>query len=138
METVILITEAADLLPVFQRQVSKILPNGIISTQENQLDFVVQNKGSDRLYVEYNGTSLEAVFDWGESELAFIHEYFPAELHVYSIQYRSLPTIKTALISIANSDRIIIYNDFGTLMLGRDFVDKVLAEQNWYWFDDLK
>ena len=138
MEAINLITETQGLLPVFKERIGKVLPKGIITDQKDLSGFVVQNKGSDRLYVNYDGTSLEeAALGWREAELAFIHQHFPFKLHVYSIHYRVLATIKAVLVSIANSDRMLVDNDFGTLMLGRDFVRKVLAEPNWHWFDDL-
>jgi hypothetical protein len=138
MEAINLITETGELLAIFKEQIREVLPKGILIDQKDLSSFVVQNRGSDRLYVNYDGTSLEkAAFGWNETELAFIYRYFPSELHVYSIHYRSLATIKAVLVRIADSDRMLVDNDFGTILLGQDFVHKILAEPNWYWFDDL-
>jgi hypothetical protein len=109
----------------------------LISDLADQRGFAVEFSSKSRVYIEDYGSSLDDI-GWEEKEIELITSFFPDSHQVYSIAYRGIEAAKKAIIELANSDRMLVDNDFGTLMSGQDFVHKVLAEPDWYWFDDLR
>jgi hypothetical protein len=145
METVLLATtdEPKVALPRFWQQLRESLSETVISDLYEELDFVVELPdkswpyNSSRLYVQYNGQEL-ASDGWEGDELAFIMEYFLSGCHVYTIHYRGLALMKRALEVLADSDQLLVNNDFGTLLPGREFIRKMAEHPQWNWFTDLE
>jgi hypothetical protein len=137
METIMLVAGQPDLLPVFRAALAVTFPAAQISEPGGQAEFVVALAGQTRLYVEYAGTDLEQI-GWEDLEIEFITQLLPSSRHVYSIAYHDIKAVKAAILSLADSPRMIVDNDFGTLLSGVDFVQKVLAEPDWNWYRDLR
>ncbi|UOQ71043.1 hypothetical protein [Hymenobacter cellulosilyticus] len=134
MQALILVTGQSNLLSRFRTILQIRFSTATIAEYGNPGEFVVQFSGHHQLFVEYYGQNLA---DWDDDEVAFIKSALPTAQHVYSLGYRGIEFAKQAIISLANSVEMIVDNDCGTLLTGADFVRKVLAEPNWYWFDDL-
>ncbi len=139
MQGLMLVAESADLLPEFRRILVQAFPtaafHSVVDGRGFVLDFLEQPP--NRIWVEDAGPSLEAI-GWEPAEITFITSYFSANKQVYSIDYHNINTIKKVIVLLADSDQFLVDNDCGTLLLGKDFVHKVRAEPDWYWFDDLK
>jgi hypothetical protein len=133
-----LIAESADLILHFKQICKASFPTATFHDTVDREGFMLEFFGGlpNRIWIENAGSNLEAI-GWEGPESTFIRSYFPAAHHIYSISYHSIDTAKKVITQLANSTQVLIDNDCGTLMLGQDFVHKVLAEPNWYWFDDL-
>ncbi|MFD1470372.1 hypothetical protein ACFQ48_19245 [Hymenobacter caeli] len=137
METIMLITGSSESLPYFKQTIGDALPKSTVTDQgDPTVGFIVQNAGSNRLYVDYCGNDLISI-GWNESEIDWISQQFPAEYYAYSIQYRTINTVKKILVRIANSDQILVDNDCGQLMKGTDFVTEIINNPEWNWLKDL-
>ena len=136
MEALMLVADQADLLPHFRAVLQARFPAATIADLADQTGFVIEFSPQTRAYVEYFGDNLEQI-GWDEQEIAFITSLLPTSHHVYSIRYRGVEAGKQVIISLADSPKMVVDNDCGTLLKGDDFVRKVLAEPEWYWFDDL-
>ncbi|MBX0289548.1 hypothetical protein K3G63_03815 [Hymenobacter sp. HSC-4F20] len=136
MESILLIAEKATLLPAFKESIQKAFPCSVINDQPGLTGFVVQVKKSNRLYVDYYGSSLSAILGWTETELALIDHHFPAGFHLYNIHYRSIETIKKVIMEVAASQKMLIDNDFGTFLTADSFVSKIMQNPYWDWRND--
>jgi hypothetical protein len=137
METIMLIAEKSDLLPVFKQKVEYAFPTAFISDLgNNQPGFVIELSSRSRIYIEFYGNDLESI-GWEGFEVELITNRFPLSHYVYGISYHSLETVKRVIVILANSDQMLVDNDFGTLLVGSDFVQKIHAEPNWIWWDNL-
>ncbi|OON69483.1 hypothetical protein B0919_09415 [Hymenobacter sp. CRA2] len=52
---------------------------------------------------------------------------------IYHVPYRGLGLLKQALTCIGNRDKLLIDNNFGTLLRGHEFVKKLVNQPNWKW-----
>ncbi len=132
-----LLAESATLLPKFKQILATAFPTASISDIGKPGEFVIKFADNSRVYIEDYGFSLEDI-GWEANEIAHIKEIFPVHHQVYSLAYRGIDAAKKVIIHLANSSQMMVDNDCGTLLLGPDFVRKVLDEPNWYWFDDLQ
>jgi hypothetical protein len=137
MQALMLIAESATLLPKFKQILADTFPSAFIIAMSNPGEFVIEFSNNSRVYVEDYGCSLEDI-GWEADEIARIKEIFPTHHQVYSLAYRGIDAAKKVIIHLANSNQMMVDNDCGTLLLGADFVRKVIDEPNWYWFDDLQ
>jgi hypothetical protein len=137
MEALMLIAESATLLPKFKQILADTFPSAFIIAMSNPGEFIIEFSNNSRVYVEDYGSSLEDI-GWEADEIARIKEIFPGHHQVYNLAYRGIDAAKKVIIHLANSNQMMVDNDCGTLLLGADFVHKVIDEPNWYWFDDLQ
>ena len=139
MQGLMLIADSTELIPEFKQILVKAFPAATFSDIVDEDGFVLEFFGQlpNRIWIRAAGSDLEYI-GWEAPEIEFITSYFPTNRHTYSIDYHSITTVKKAIVLLANSDHMLVDNDCGTLMPGRDFVRKVLAEPSWYWFDDLR
>jgi hypothetical protein len=136
MQALMLIAESATLLPKFKQTLANAFPSALISNMSNPGEFVIEFSNDSRVYVEDYGSSLEDI-GWEADEIVRIKEIFPVHHQIYSLAYHGIDAAKKVIIHLANSNQMMVDNDCGTLLLGADFVHKVINEPNWYWFDDL-
>lgn len=134
MQALILLADSGTLLPEFRRRLATAFPAGRFCDLAGDDEFMLEFAPDSRVYVEYYGTSLT---DWKDADLAYIKAMLPMAQHVYSLAYLGIEAAKQAVVQLADSPRVLIDNDNGTLLQGNAFVRKVLAEPTWYWFDDL-
>jgi len=136
MQALMLVAESAALLPEFRQRLTQAFPAAPISDRGQTGEFRIAFPNNERVYVEYYGASLQAI-GWEEAEITCIQKVLPTTHHVYSLAYRGIEAAKKVVVQLANSNRVMVDNDCGTLLIGADFVRKVLNEPHWYWFDDL-
>jgi hypothetical protein len=132
-----LIAESAALLPEFRQRLAHAFPAAHISDMGQPGEFFIAFPNNSRVYAEYYGSSLQDI-GWEEDEIACIQKVFPTIHHVYSLAYRGIEAAKEVVVHLADSNQMMVDNDCGTLVLGADFVRKVINEPAWYWFDDLQ
>jgi hypothetical protein len=137
MQALMLVADSATLLPEFKRILATAFPAAFISDIYGNQEFTIKFSNTSRVCIEYYGTDLESI-GWEEQEIAFIKRTLPVSQHVYSIAYRGLDAAKSVIAQLADSNQMLVDNDFGTLMVGEDFVRKVVQEPNWNWYDDLE
>jgi hypothetical protein len=137
MQALMLVAESATLLPEFKRVLANAFPSALLSNLPNEGEFSIVFSPDSRVYVEDYGASLEAI-GWEKAEITRIKEVFPTSHHVYSLAYHGIAAAKKVVLPLANSNRLMIDNDCGTLLPSADFVRKLLAEPTWNWFDDLQ
>ena len=51
----------------------------------------------------------------------------------FFLEYSDLELAKKVLITIADDDQVVIDNDFGTVLSGKEFVRKLKTEVDWDW-----
>jgi hypothetical protein len=135
MEAVMLIAEKPDLLPVFKHKLQLAFPTASFTNATNQ--FVVHISSRTRIYIEYAGTDLEYI-GWEPEEITAIIHHLPKQQHIYSIAYHEINAVKAVLVSLANSDDIMVDNDCGSLLVGSAIVARILIEPNWNWLQDFR
>ncbi len=136
MEALMLVAASATLLPEFRQILAAAFPSAFISITSASQEFVIEFSNTSRAYIEYYGTDLESI-GWEKQEIEFIKTTLPVSQHVYSIAYRGLEAAKRVVIQLADFKQMLVDNDFGTLMVGEDFVRKLIQAPNWNWYDDL-
>jgi len=137
MEALMLVAASATLLPEFKQTLAAAFPTASITDTSNEHEFVIDFSATSRVRIEDYGSNLESI-GWAEQELSCIKRTLPVSHHVYSLAYRGIEAAKKVIIHLANSNRMLVDNDFGTLMVGADFVHKVITEPDWNWYEDLK
>jgi hypothetical protein len=137
MEALMLVAASATLLPEFKQTLATAFPTASITDTSNEHEFVIQFSDASRVWLEDYGSNLELI-GWEEQEVAVIRRVLPITHQVYSLAYRGIEAAKKVIIHLANSNQMLVDNDFGTLIVGADFVRKVTNEPNWNWFEDLE
>lgn len=130
-----LITAKSGLLPIFKQKLHSAFPTASFADATDQ--FVVHISSRSRIYVEYAGSDLEYI-GWEPQEIAVIIQQLPLQQHIYSIAYHEINAVKTVIVSLANSDDVIVDNDFGDLLAGSAIVARILDEPNWNWLQDFR
>ena len=114
MQSVLLVTESAHLLPEFRQALVSALP--LVKTSEltdYPTQLVLEFSSRSRVYIEIYGSDLVDI-GWEDVELALILAHFPQAHWVYAISYHSLELVKQVLQVLADSDRLWVDNDCGT------------------------
>jgi len=137
MQVLMLVAASATLLPEFKQALAAAFPAALISGTSDKQEFVIEFSSTSRVWLEDYGSNLESI-GWDEQEAAFIQNILPVKHQVYSLAYRGIEAAKKVIIHLANSNQMLVDNDFGTLMVGADFVHKVINEPNWNWYEDLE
>jgi hypothetical protein len=128
MQALMLVAASAALLPKFKQTLAAAFPTALLSNTSNKHEFVIEFSNRSRVWVEDYGSSLEDI-GWEEEEINFIKRVLPVNYH---------EAAKEVIIHLANSNQMLVDNDFGTLMVGADFVRKVINEPAWNWYEDLE
>ena len=137
MQALMLVAASATLLPEFKQTLAGAFPTASIIDTSNEHEFVIEFSATSRVWIEDYGSNLESI-GWDEQEVAFIRKTLPVSHQVYSLAYRGIEAAKKVIIHLANSNQMLVDNDFGTLMVGADFVRKVINEPDWNWYGDLE
>jgi hypothetical protein len=137
MEALMLVAASATLLPEFKQTLATAFPTASITDTSNEHGFVIEFSATSRVWIEDYGSNLESI-GWDEQEVCFIKKTLPINYQVYSLAYHGIEAAKKVIIHLANSNEMLVDNDFGTLMVGADFVCKVINEPAWNWYEDLE
>ncbi|WP_026351621.1 hypothetical protein [Hymenobacter aerophilus] len=135
MESVIVVTDSSETLPLFEKLMRQHLPSAVSNRMTDPEEFTVESSSGQRIYFR-KSDEVNAV-GWDENELLIINHYFSSKPMVYTLSYREIDFVKWALSVLVDSSHYLIDNDCGTLLPGHEFVLKMRKNPNWYWFDDL-
>ncbi|MET4073238.1 hypothetical protein [Hymenobacter sp. UYCo722] len=137
MESVMLIADNSELLPVFKSTLKSVFPTAAISDIGGRPGFVLELSSRGRIWVEVENDSLESI-GWEDFEIELIIRKFPSTRYVYSIAYHSIEVVKQVIVSIANNDQVLVDNDCGDLLVGSELVARILHNPGWNWLQDFQ
>jgi hypothetical protein len=137
MESVMLIADNPDLLPVFRRTLESVFPADTIFDICGRPGFVIELSSRSRIWVEVENDNLESI-GWEDFEIELIIRKFPSTLNVYSIAYHSIEVVKQVIVSIADNDQVLVDNDCGDLLVGSELVARIINNPHWNWLQDFR
>ena len=100
---------------------------------------VIQEEGS-RVYIEEDPNYTNALEKESHPHLQRLKELISTNPNTtaYFFDYSDIELVKKALLICANDHRIIVDNDFGTILRGPEFIQKIRSNPSWDWREDAK
>ncbi len=129
MDTITIMTPPSYSLSDFQCHLSKYWQ---VESAYGDRIFIQEDDSRLYLYEDKNFKNLIKQ-EWACSQelRSFFDE--AGDANFFLLDYSDLGFVKKVLPVIADNHRIVIDNEFGTVMRGNDFVEKLRTNSNWNW-----